>query len=496
VLHRAKPVQIAFADIHWPEDLKLPWVKSDYDVLAEAEGEAFSMSDRGGVTLNQMFFVKKYTLEHHVLFDSGLGDFFQYEEATGLWKKQSVEAIKRQFLADLTTAAKESRLPGVFLKRTDGFVGGLVNLLKATVEKRDAFADRPAAIHVANGMICFGEDEVTLNTFHPSYLSRNKCPFAFDPEAQCPRFIEELLGVALDEDDISLIQRWAGAVLLGHNACQRFLLLLGTPQGGKSTLMNVLERTIGLENVSQMRTEHLSDRFELYGFASKTLLTGKDVSANFLMHKGAHVLKALVGHDLLEAEKKGHNERVQLRGDFNVGITCNSDLNIRLEGDAGAWRRRLLVVKYERSAPTKRIADFADQLLAQEGAGILRWMVEGAMALLDEIDELGDYRLTDGQKDRINRLMDQSDSVKRFVAEGVVHVKGQDVTVNELLSGYYGFCEEQGWQPHASAEVRKQLTKHMLEIHKAASRHDILRAGGGSRGYKHVMLVNGGKAND
>jgi len=496
VEHEAKPIEMAFTDIHWPEDLKLPWVKTDFDQVAEGDGQPFTISPNGSVTLNQMFFVRKYTLEHHVRYESGLGDFFQYDAADGLWKKQSVEAIKRGFLEDLANAARETKLSAVFLKRTDSFVGGLVNLLKATVETRDSFSGRPPAIHVRNGMICFEEDEVTLNSFHPSYLSRNQCPFDFDPTADCPRFKRELLETALNDDDISLLQKWAGSVLLGHNAAQRFLMMLGTPGGGKSTLMNILERVIGLQNVSQLRTEHLADKFELYSFAGKTLLTGKDVASDFLMHKGAHVLKALVGHDLLEAEKKGANERVSLRGDFNVGITCNTDLNIRLQGDAGAWRRRLLVVKYDRPAPTKKIVNLPDLLLAQEGAGILRWMVEGAVALLDDLREYGDYHLTDAQKQQVNRLMDQSDSVRRFVQEGLVYRKGADITGSDLLVAYYEFCEDRGWYPFPTGELRIQLPRQMLEIHKASYRHDIDREGKRARGYKHVALTNGGNAND
>ena len=496
VAHEAKPIEMAFGGIHWPEDLKLPWVKTDFDQVAEVDGQPFSFSLNRSVSLNQMFFVRKYTLEHHIRYDSGLGDFFQYDALDGLWKKQSVEAIKRAFIDDLGSAAREAKLPAVFLKRTDGFVGGLVNLLKATVETRDSFAARPPAIHVRNGMICFEGDEVVLRTFHPSYLSRNQCPFDFNPNADCPRFKRELLETALNEDDILLLQKWAGAVLLGHNAAQRFLMMLGTPGGGKSTLMNILERVIGLQNVSQLRTEHLADKFELYSFTGKTLLTGKDVAADFLMHKGAHVLKALVGQDLLEAEKKGANERVSLRGDFNVGITCNTDLNIRLQGDAGAWRRRLLVVKYDRPAPTKKIVNLPDQLLEQEGAGILRWMVEGAMALLDDLREHGDYDLTDAQTQQVNRLMDQSDSVRRFVQEGLVSRKGESITSADLLVAYYEFCEERGWYPFPTNELRSQLPRHMLEVHKANVRHDIDRGGKSVRGYKHVALVTGGQGND
>ncbi len=207
------------------------------------------------------------------------------------------------------------------------------------------------------------------------------------------------------------------------------------------------------------------------------------------MSKGAYVLKALVGGDLLEAEKKGFNQRVHVRGDFNVGITCNTDLNIRLEGDVGAWRRRLLVVKYDRPAPSKPIPDFAEQLLAEEGPGILRWMVEGAIELLNDLRERGNFILTDAQKERTNRLMDQSDSTRRFIEEGVVRGKGSDITVTELMTSYYEFCEERGWHPMSTGEVSSQLPRHMLEVHKAARRNDIDRGGKPARGYKHVRLA-------
>ena len=127
------------------------------------------------------------------------------------------------------------------------------------------------------------------------------------------------------------MQKWSGSCLLGRNEAQRFLLLIGTPNGGKSTFMNILEKVIGINNVGQLRTEHLNKQFELFGFVGKTLLAGKDVPSDFLLQKSAYVIKALVGHDMLTAEKKGHSEPVPLYGDFNIGITCNADLNVRLE---------------------------------------------------------------------------------------------------------------------------------------------------------------------
>ena len=154
------------------------------------------------------------------------------------------------------------------------------------------------------------------------------------------------------------------------------MLIVGTPGAGKSTVLEIIEAIIGPANVCQLRTEHLSERFELSRFLRKTMLSGKDVPGHFLQTEGAYVLKALVGQDLLSAEKKGSNCEFQLRGEFGVAVSCNSRLRVKLDGDVEAWRRRLLIIRYEKPKPPKRILDFAKTLLASEASGILRWMVD------------------------------------------------------------------------------------------------------------------------
>ena len=67
--------------------------------------------------------------------------------------------------------------------------------------------------------------------------------------------------------------------------------------------------------------------------------------------------------------------------------------------------------------------------------------------------------------------------------------KGSDITVTELMTSYYEFCEERGWHPMSTSEVNAQLPRHMLEIHKAARRNDIVRGDKTPRGYKHVRLA-------
>ena len=63
---------------------------------------------------------------------------------------------------------------------------------------------------------------------------------------------------------------------------------------------------------------------------------------------------------------------------------------VRLEGDRGAWERRISIVRYDRPYEGKKIPDAHRLLLETEATGILNFYIEGAQKLLREINELGD----------------------------------------------------------------------------------------------------------
>src|SRR5205809_6352147 len=144
--------------------------------------------------------------------------------------------------------------------------------------------------------------------------------------------------------------------LLGTNLIQRMLILNGESGRGKTQLANVLQAIIGRENVTQLRTKFLGDRFETFRFLKKTLLIGVDVESNFLSNSGASVLKGLVGGDWTGAEQKGGTGCFLILGTFCVIVESNARLRVRMTGDDVAWRRRVLIVRYECSAAEVRIS--------------------------------------------------------------------------------------------------------------------------------------------
>ena len=252
----------------------------------------------------------------------------------------------------------------------------------------------------------------------------------------------------------------------------------------------MIEKIIGPQNVAMLRTAHLGGRFELYRFINKSLLSGKDVRSDFLDDSGAYMLKALVGDDQLDAEKKGGGS-FSIRGNYNVIITANTRLKIRIDSDKGAWRRRLLIVEYQdRPAPIKTVPNYADILVREEGAGIVNWMVEGLVKLLREADQYGKIRLTPLQEQRIESLLMESDSVREFVRSCVVRAPANDITVNEVVTAYIRFCQSRGWAPLPIRQVERALPDVMIAMHQATKSHDIGRGGKAHRGYANLSIRN------
>jgi phage/plasmid-associated DNA primase len=164
-------------------------------------------------------------------------------------------------------------------------------------------------------------------------------------------------------------------------------------------------------------------------------------------------------------------------------------MKVKLDGDVEAWRRRLMIVSYEKPKPKERILDFAGKLLAEEASGILRWMVEGAVMHLRECDTISDYDLTDEQESRVDQLLAESDSVRHFVSDRIKSAKGADLTSMEIVEAYFDYCAEQNWVAISSRKVEIVLADIMLELFRSAKGCNVEREGKRQKGYPNVAFI-------
>ncbi len=482
-------VECLFSSIKFPEDWLLPWVEDQADDLVEQEGLPYSIGKAGGITINEPYFVEKFAREHLVLHDPGLG-FYEYESSRGVWLNKTGENVMDQFSRDIKSASDDSGEKGLLTRRSATLFRSLTTQLAGRVEEKDAFLERPdGVIHASNGMLHVTADSIEIQEFDPRYRSLAQIPLNYDPDAKCPGFINKLLRHALPENDILLLQKYAGQILLGKNLSHTLLILEGIGGAGKGQIGTVIDLIAGRRNVAELRTAHLSGRFEMKSFVGKNLLAGRDVPGDFLNQKGASALKKLTGGDLMTIESKGKDDRSEIVGEFNVIVTANTRLIIALEGDKSAWKRRLLLIPFEREPAVKPIVKFGEKLVEEEGEGILAWMVEGAQLLLRDMDERGRILLDGIQRERVLGLLAESDSVMAFVTRRVCLDTNSNVRTRDLYDSYMNFCDDNGFVSLQQKMFERRLPSEMLEAHGAKASENIHTGGTRSRGYIGVRVL-------
>ena len=112
-------------------------------------------------------------------------------------------------------------------------------------------------------------------------------------------------------------------------------------------------------------------------------------------------------------------------------------------------------------------------MLREEGSGILRWAWAGFVKLQTEFAETGDFALTDSQRERVDSLLAESDSLRLFVKESLERHEHDNVTSAEISQAYAEFCADKGWNALPTSVVERTLPDLMLEMFHVTKSHSI-----------------------
>jgi putative DNA primase/helicase len=517
VLNDAKPIRVRWEEIVFPESWPKPSSSSavagsdaaksvgggghadaddppaDEDpkltALREKYGDPIYESQQGIIRINQQALAAQFCFAYPIGYLRAVG-FIEYDPKTGVWLPREVRQVKiaiGDFIGSMSGLVGNVR--GLHTARTDRLLSEVCNLVSGMCDMD--LKQNPAAkdlLHLGNGMLDLSGDTPKLLPFDPDYLSMARVPHNYVPGAKCPRF-RAFLEEALPADANLDVQKAAGMLLSKRNFAQKIFLLIGEGGAGKGTTVDVFRLMVGRENCVELRTGLLNQRFEKGRFIGKIMLVGPDVPSDFMNLKGAEALKSLTGGDVLDAELKNQNGTVALVGTYNVWMTANRNLRVSLDGDRGAWGRRLLIIRFPRKAVSV-IPDLAEQLVKEEASGILNWMIEGLLLLKRDFAEQGRWVLSERQQALIDAMLDESDSICAFVRDQVERGDPQEnsITTDELFRAYEVFCSDREWVPLSKMIFSKGVGNVLLDRFGVHPRHDVLRAGVAKRGYQGIKL--------
>lgn len=268
----------------------------------------------------------------------------------------------------------------------------------------------------------------------PRYKAINQLPIQFHPEEKQPgAYMEEWLHFALEKDDNrEMLLQYFGYCLTRDTRQQKFLIFVGEGGTGKSTMIRLVERFLGMDNVSNISLVELTQRFAAFGLMGKLLNSCADLEVTAL--EDTSRLKKLLGEDTTTAEAKG-KDAVSFRNYAKLIFSTNELPIVKNERTNGFYRR-LLVLPMNR-VPQQQKADLFENLEKE-----LPYLLHLCMDALTRMYQAGHITESADSKEAIGRLRADSDTVEAFLVDGEHKVPGEKTERGQLFSAYSNYCEQ------------------------------------------------------
>lgn len=388
-------------------------------------------------------------------------DFYVWE--TLAWKRLDIGALR----AMITEFLQRGDARGITSHLISDVVANLQGLctlpswdveLPAWIDGESVAPSRFVAF--ANGLIDIdqalnadGLSNVQRYESDPRHFSTVSLPFEFDPEAQCPLWLQSLGEIlpptGRQDRRIQVLQEYFGSCLIPNDLrFEKFLVLVGNGRNGKSTLLSTLTELLGQANVSHVSIDHLNHEFRVVDMVGKLANIVSEMSYVDRVAEGR--LKELVTGDRVQINRK-HKSPITLVPSAKLIFATNTlpAINDRTEG---VWRRMIampFLVKFtDDQIDRNRRRD-----LQRELAGILNWCLEGARRLYRRQE----FSACTVCETCLNGHRFASDPFLQFLDEKTIRGEHCCVKSETLYSEYANFCKENGRKQRCSAEFGKQL---------------------------------------
>jgi putative DNA primase/helicase len=202
------------------------------------------------------------------------------------------------------------------------------------------------------------------------------------PEAQpTPMFESFLRRIFCDDSElIDFVQTELGSALVGKVYTENLIIANGNGANGKSTLFNIVQYLLG-EYATAIDPDLLMSSKSSEQQVGMAMLQGRRFAVAQESEEGqrlrSSMLKRLVSTDTMVCKKlyKDPHEFVP----SHMLVLSTNHLPKVSSTDVGTWRR-IVVLPFEATIPPSEIiTDYHSLLMEREGAGILRWLIDGAV---------------------------------------------------------------------------------------------------------------------
>lgn len=158
--------------------------------------------------------------------------------------------------------------------------------------------------------------------FDPEAMDFCRIPVNYDPNAYCAD-LDKMLNRVFNHDRqvIDLFEEMVGYILIKNCRFRKGFILYGSGHNGKSTVLNLLKKFIGEENLSTIELKKLSDTFLTAELENKLANIGDDIDASEIGDTGT--IKKLFTGESMTVQRK-YQEPFILKNHAKMIFSCNT----------------------------------------------------------------------------------------------------------------------------------------------------------------------------
>lgn len=226
---------------------------------------------------------------------------------------------------------------------TNSMRSEVISTIKAmTFKPREDFDKDISLLNFKNGLVNIETGEEFNH--HPRFLSLTQIPVDYKPGQGCPQ-IAKFLREMLDPEQVKVVVKMLGYILLKSAKYEKAFLLVGEGSNGKSTLIKLITEFVGTENASQVSLQELtSDRFASAHLHGKMVNVFADLKADKINDSG--YFKLLVSGDRIRAQKK-HQQPFDFSNYAKLIFSANRIPDT--SDDSYAYFRRWVILRFDRT---------------------------------------------------------------------------------------------------------------------------------------------------
>jgi len=298
----------------------------------------------------------------------------------------------------------------------------------------------------------------TLMPFSQKHFITALFPINHDVLAKCDKF-KKFLSEILEESDIQVIQEMFGYCFLKDYPLAVMFFLVGIGRNGKSTLLNVLIKLLGKENVSNIPIQALADEsFSKIRLYHKYANIVSDLSTKELEHTGT--LKQITGNDVIQARDL-YEKPINFLSYAKV-INAMNEIPV-CHDETLAWLQRCSCVEF-----TNQFLDGAegtdqylkDKLTTQEELdGVFIWAMDGFKRLQEQKCFSQHKNLTD----MLKFIAETKNSILQFVTKHTRYKQGTEILKDDVYKKFIAFCIDKKFKTVSSSHFSGKFKQYMTE---------------------------------